>query len=220
MTKVKLEKIFAPQNMSILSESSLDFAKYVVDTVGGTIMGYHSSDNPTALVGRSTHGHEFAVVGTLTGFIVDLWLREVGGVSSQVVFDVEDNDDMDLILEYYGDPATWRELPLTECICSTLVESMTDDAIEDRAERAYNYAENIIKGRVSPELETAIAQSGLASLKYARWILHDRFIEGEPAIFKPRNIRIDYIRYEYLHYLQTLGYSKEFLDSLEAKYPI
>lgn len=83
------------------------------DGISAEVKGYFSQDNPTANAGAAVGGHDFCVVQDR--WIVDLWLREVWMPINQltqqpteVVLDMEDEDDMVEVRFRYGDPSTWE----------------------------------------------------------------------------------------------------------------
>jgi len=83
-------------------------AHFVVATVGrGQVFGFLVDHNPV------THdeidacgGHDFAVIDGR--FIVDPWISHYTGCEEQTVFDMQSNDDLEMITSIYGNPSNWK----------------------------------------------------------------------------------------------------------------
>lgn len=75
------------------------------------IFGFANTDNPLSRVAREEihpGGHDFAVIDDR--FIVDPWVRLVAGVSEQICFDLEDEHDAAIALDFYGPREAWRRM--------------------------------------------------------------------------------------------------------------
>lgn len=93
------------------------------------IMGFSADENPSA-VQQLADGHDFAVVDGR--YIVDPWIVEVESgtftvasgetidVGGRGVFDLESEQDAELIETIYGDRSKWRSMPRVEAIADEI----------------------------------------------------------------------------------------------------
>jgi hypothetical protein len=82
-------------------------ALVITNRFGGEVRGYYHAHNPTALVGESEGGHDFAI--TSDGFLVDPWLFHYYGESP--VLDMANPADRAEALARYGPEENWQRLP-------------------------------------------------------------------------------------------------------------
>lgn len=83
-----------------------DYAYWARDQIQrGSIWGFRDEDNRGTESGQLAGGHDFLVCDGR--WIVDLWSREVGGLSDKVVFDMEDDDQQADIKRLFGDREKW-----------------------------------------------------------------------------------------------------------------
>jgi hypothetical protein len=75
-------------------------ALYLMSILGGLVVGYDHSENPTAEIGVAESGHDFLL---LDQFIVDIWAAEIYGTPPLVL-----RSRAKLVRRLYGDPAQWR----------------------------------------------------------------------------------------------------------------
>jgi hypothetical protein len=75
-------------------------ARLIAQKFGGKVYGYGIEENPEALLGQDTYGHDFAVIG---GYIVDYWAAHFTGDSPQAVVALGTEEARRL----YGDPKKW-----------------------------------------------------------------------------------------------------------------
>jgi hypothetical protein len=75
-------------------------ARYLKSIVGGLVVGYDLSENPTAEIGVAESGHDFLL---LEHFVVDIWAAEIYGTPPVVR-----RSRAKLIRRLYGDSAQWR----------------------------------------------------------------------------------------------------------------
>jgi len=81
-------------------------ANFIVDKLGGNVMGYYHEDNPTSTIGRIEGGHDFTILGN---YLVDLWYKEYWE-EGKYIYDLTNPDDVFLVAILYGDPSTWEEV--------------------------------------------------------------------------------------------------------------
>lgn len=84
------------------------WARMVVDAIPdrSRVMGFFIDDNPDATeIAKYCDGHDFAIVDDR--YIVDGWAKNVEGITSKVVFDMQNPRDKQIILGMYGNPSTW-----------------------------------------------------------------------------------------------------------------
>jgi hypothetical protein len=74
---------------------------------GGEVRGYHHADNPTARVGETQYGHDFAV--TKDRFLVDPWLYHYYG--EPPVLDMDSPADWAEAAARYGPEENWKLMP-------------------------------------------------------------------------------------------------------------
>jgi hypothetical protein len=82
-------------------------ARIVADRFGGEVRGYYHAHNPTAGVGETEGGHDFAI--TPDQFLVDPWLFHYYGVSP--VLDMKVPADRAEALDRYGPEENWQRVP-------------------------------------------------------------------------------------------------------------
>ena len=82
-------------------------ARIVAERFGGGVRGYWHDDNPTARVGETEGGHDFAV--TADRFLVDPWLYHYYGESP--VLDLDAVAARAEAAARYGPQENWRLLP-------------------------------------------------------------------------------------------------------------
>jgi hypothetical protein len=75
-------------------------ALYMKLILGGVVVGYKHSENPTAMISVAESGHDFLL---LEEFIVDIWAAEVFGTPAVVR-----RSNAKLVKKLYGEPAQWR----------------------------------------------------------------------------------------------------------------
>ena len=82
-------------------------AHFVVDRLGGgDVYGFNVDDNPVQSDEiNACGGHDFAVINKR--YIVDIWISLYTGLSKQIVFDMEDERDLNRIEFFYGNPENW-----------------------------------------------------------------------------------------------------------------
>jgi hypothetical protein len=82
-------------------------ARIIADRFDGEVRGYYHAHNPTAGVGETEGGHDFAI--TADRFIVDPWLFHYYGVSP--VLDMAVPADRAEALARYGPEENWQRVP-------------------------------------------------------------------------------------------------------------
>ena len=82
-------------------------ARIIADRFDGEVRGYYHAHNPTARVGESEGGHDFAI--TFDQFLVDPWLFHYYGESP--VLDLSVPADQAEALARYGPEENWQRLP-------------------------------------------------------------------------------------------------------------
>lgn len=82
-----------------------DYAHAAQSLFGGTVCGFYDEDNPGTEPGKLCGGHDFLCVDGR--YIIDVWLREVAGMSKQVIFDMQSEADKNSISNFYGDMSKW-----------------------------------------------------------------------------------------------------------------
>lgn len=80
-------------------------ARIIANKFGGSVFGYFVRNNPNALVGRDTFGHDFALVGH---FLVDYWAWQVScDLHTPVLHTIRDRRTVE---HFYGNPDYWSEV--------------------------------------------------------------------------------------------------------------
>ena len=82
-------------------------ARIITTRFGGEVRGYYHTHNPTARVGESEGGHDFAI--TPDRFLVDPWLYHYYGETP--VLDMTVRVDRAEALARYGPDENWQRLP-------------------------------------------------------------------------------------------------------------
>jgi hypothetical protein len=82
-------------------------ARIVVERFGGEVRGYYHADNPSAWVGETEGGHDFAV--TSDRFLVDPWLYHY--YCEAPVLDLAAPADQAEAVARYGPSEKWARLP-------------------------------------------------------------------------------------------------------------
>ncbi len=82
-------------------------ARIVTARFGGQILGYYHAHNPTAAVGETEGGHDFAVPAD--EFLVDPWLFHYYGETP--VLDMKVRADRDVARSRYGPEENWQRVP-------------------------------------------------------------------------------------------------------------
>jgi hypothetical protein len=82
-------------------------ARIIADRFGGEVRGYYHAHNPTARVGESEGGHDFAI--TADRFLVDPWLFHYYGESP--VLDLSNSVDQAEAMTRYGPEENWQRVP-------------------------------------------------------------------------------------------------------------
>jgi len=82
-------------------------ARIITRRFGGEVRGYYHVDNPTAAVGETEYGHDFAV--TADRFLVDPWLYHYYG--EVPVLDMDVAADRAEIAARYGRQENWKMMP-------------------------------------------------------------------------------------------------------------
>ncbi len=72
------------------------------------IWGFSCEDNPGTDMEDEAEGHDFAIVDGR--FLVDGWVLNVGALTEQTVFDLEDPDDLLVVKKIYGARSNWERL--------------------------------------------------------------------------------------------------------------
>jgi len=75
-------------------------ALYLKSILGGLVVGYDHSENPTAEIGVAESGHDFLL---LEQFIVDIWAARIYGTPPVIR-----RSTAKLVDRLYGDPGKWR----------------------------------------------------------------------------------------------------------------
>ena len=83
-------------------------AEYIVEKIGGRVMGFVSAENPKSIISRSYDGHDFALLSNR--YIVDPWVKLFENYASKCVFDLKSDADQHLIKKIYGDKEKWKEI--------------------------------------------------------------------------------------------------------------
>lgn len=96
-----------------------DYAKLVYDTLPGRvkIFGFENKENPTSRFAEAKYhpgGHDFAIVDDR--YIVDPWLRLVRSNKANLVFDLNNAEDLSLATYLYGPRHCWKRNLLAEQI--------------------------------------------------------------------------------------------------------
>jgi len=87
-------------------------ARIVTDRFGGKVVGYYHADNPTARVGETEFGHDFAI--TEDRFLVDPWLFHYYGDAP--VLDLTEAVGQAEAAARYGPEENWKPLPSREAL--------------------------------------------------------------------------------------------------------
>ena len=87
-------------------------AKKVAIEFGGQVVGYHTADNPSAVVPKYVDGHDFALIAER--FVVDYWASHVADEIDRPVFDLDDPDEAKLVRRYYGSQSAWQNTPISD----------------------------------------------------------------------------------------------------------
>jgi hypothetical protein len=88
-----------------------DAAMKVALAFGGRVVGYESSDNPSARIGFTCcEGHDFAIVANR--FVVDYWAFRVARMVNTPVFDLRKHGDHELVRLLYGHEQSWKNVPV------------------------------------------------------------------------------------------------------------
>jgi hypothetical protein len=82
-------------------------ARIIAERFGGEVRGYYHAHNPTAGVGETEGGHDFAI--TSDRFLVDPWLFHYYGMSP--VLDLDDPAEQAEALVRYGPEENWQPVP-------------------------------------------------------------------------------------------------------------
>lgn len=82
-------------------------ARIIAERFGGEVRGYYHAHNPTAGVGETEGGHDFAI--TSDRFLVDPWLFHYYGMSP--VLDMDDPAEQAEALARYGPEENWHRVP-------------------------------------------------------------------------------------------------------------
>jgi len=82
-------------------------ARIIAERFGGEVRGYFHGHNPTASVGQTEGGHDFAL--TSDRFLVDPWLFHYYGESP--VLDMSIEEDREDAWARYGPEENWQRLP-------------------------------------------------------------------------------------------------------------
>jgi hypothetical protein len=82
-------------------------ARIIARRFGGEVHGYYHADNPTARVGETEYGHDFAV--TEDRFLVDPWLFHY--YRERPVLDLEAAADRAEAAARYGPQTNWELMP-------------------------------------------------------------------------------------------------------------
>jgi hypothetical protein len=82
-------------------------ARIITDRFGGEVRGYYHAHNPSALIGESEGGHDFAI--TSDRFLVDPWLFHYYGESP--VLDLNVGTEQAEAVARYGPEENWQRLP-------------------------------------------------------------------------------------------------------------
>ena len=82
-------------------------ARIITERFGGEVRGYYHAHNPTARIGESEGGHDFAI--TTDRFLVDPWLYHYYGEAP--VMDMEVSADREEAFARYGPEENWQRLP-------------------------------------------------------------------------------------------------------------
>ncbi len=72
------------------------------------VVGFSNEDNPDCDAAKENwgDGHDFAIVDDR--YLVDPWARLVEAVRDQIVYDLEDADDLLLVEKIYGPRKNWK----------------------------------------------------------------------------------------------------------------
>ena len=82
-------------------------ARYVVQKVGGIVVGFGEGTNPTSHK-EFVDGHDFALVEGR--YLVDIWGKFFAGTSNNAVIDLENKIELKNKLTLYGEIKTWTVL--------------------------------------------------------------------------------------------------------------
>ena len=83
-------------------------AEYIVEKIGGRVMGFESDENSLSSISRSYDGHDFALIQDR--YIIDPWVKLFENYASKCVFDLKSDADQHLIRKIYGDKEKWKEI--------------------------------------------------------------------------------------------------------------
>ena len=72
---------------------------------GGEIWGYWCSENKTAIVGKSTGGHDFVLIDDR--FLVDAWAAKIEGLPIPTVMDLATKEGTKIVRAWYGLRSKW-----------------------------------------------------------------------------------------------------------------
>jgi hypothetical protein len=86
-----------------------DSAFKIVKRFGGRVVGFCSSDNPSAQINDIIgEGHDFALIQDR--FIIDYWLFRVHGALKSPVLDLRRRADAELAGRLFGNRDAWEEV--------------------------------------------------------------------------------------------------------------
>jgi hypothetical protein len=86
-----------------------DAAVKIVEAFGGRVVGYYSSENPSAFIGGELcEGQDFAIIADW--FVVDYWSFRVKQIIKRPIFDLRLAQDRREVRRLYGDPNRWEEV--------------------------------------------------------------------------------------------------------------
>lgn len=133
----------------------------VAGRFGGVVVGYHSTENPDALIGKPDYdGHDFALVNDR--WIVDYWAWHVAGLVTMPIFDLKDRSDHDAICRLYGDAGLW-----------TLVHSFIEHGQERQLDSRATYP-RLQSVQPDPIWNYQYGQPQVAGVSEASWTLRWR----------------------------------------------
>lgn len=87
-------------------------AKKVAIEFGGQVVGYHTADNPSAVVPKYVDGHDFALIAGR--FVVDYWACHVAEEIDRAVFDLNDPEEAKLVRHYFGKQTAWQTISISD----------------------------------------------------------------------------------------------------------
>lgn len=97
------EWLFTDGSAAVLCTSS---ALLVAKQFSGVVLGYKSTDNPTATIGLpDLDGHDFALIGNR--WLIDYWAWRVTRTIASPILDLQEHEELSIAHQLYGPECQW-----------------------------------------------------------------------------------------------------------------